>query len=138
VTILLDTNACIAAINRRPPIVRDRVADAHDRGETICVSVISLFELWYGAEKSARFAANAERLAAFMAQFEALSFDEEDSRAAGKIRAALERSGKPIGAYDVLIAGQAIRHAALLVTANAREFARVAGLRCEDWSSGKS
>jgi tRNA(fMet)-specific endonuclease VapC len=134
VTVLLDTNVCIAAINGRPPIVRDRVTEAADRGERILVSVITLFELWYGAEKSARVAFNAERLATFMAQFEPLPFEEEDSQIAGKIRADLERAGKPIGAYDLLIAGQAIRHAALLVTANVDEFSRIPELRCADWS----
>ena len=51
----------------------------------------------------------------------------------GKLRAALERVGQPIGAYDVLIAGQALRRGLTLVTSNAREFGRVKGLLWEDW-----
>ncbi len=133
-TILLDTNACIAIINGRPLSIRERLKEAIDRGETIVVSVISFFELWYGVEKSARVAANSERLAIFMAPLEILPFDEEDARFAGKIRADLERTGNPIGAYDCLIAGQAIRSSAILVTANIGEFARVEGLRCENWA----
>ena len=50
------------------------------------------------------------------------------------MRAQLERVGQPIGAYDALIAGQAVRRGLTLVTANAREFERVDGLMCEDWA----
>ena len=39
-----------------------------------------------------------------------------------------------IGAYDVLIAGQALRHQLTLVTANVREFSRIKGLEWEDWA----
>ena len=65
---------------------------------------------------------------------EILPFDEADARAAGEVRAQLERVGQPIGAYDALIAGQAVRRGLTLVTANAREFERVDGLMCEDWA----
>jgi len=61
-------------------------------------------------------------------------FDDEDAREAGTVRAELELVGKPIDAYDVLIAGQARRRGATLVTSNAREFDRIAGLKWEDWS----
>jgi tRNA(fMet)-specific endonuclease VapC len=46
-----------------------------------------------------------------------------------------ERAGTPIGPYDVLVAAHARRRGALLVTANEREFARVSGLRIEDWAT---
>ena len=60
-------------------------------------------------------------------------FDEDDARAAGAVRAELEAVGKPIGAYDVLLAGQARRRGATLVTSNTKEFARVPGLK---WRTG--
>lgn len=133
-TILLDTNACIALINRRPPIVRDRVGQARDRGERLTISSISLFELWFGVWKSARPEENSERLADFMSPLDVVLFDEADACRAGKIRAELERKGLPIGAYDYLIAAQALQRDLLLVTANVGEFSRVDGLRWEDWS----
>ncbi len=61
-------------------------------------------------------------------------FEPEDAEEAGDIRAELERAGTPIGPYDVLIAAQARRRNALLVTANMGEFTRVPGLRIEDWA----
>jgi len=134
VTYLLDTNACIAVINGRPANVRDRLTKAMAGGEIIAASTITLYELWYGVAKSARVDANSERLAVFLAPIETVPFDEEDARFAGKVRAELERAGTPIGAYDCMIAGQALRHDAMLVTANVREFERVPRLRWENWA----
>jgi len=62
-----------------------------------------------------------------------LEFGEEDARYAGEIRNTLERMGRPIGTYDVLIAGQALSRKMTLVTANVKEFGRVKGLEWEDW-----
>jgi tRNA(fMet)-specific endonuclease VapC len=62
-------------------------------------------------------------------------FEPEDAEEAGDIRAVLERAGTPIGPYDILIAAQARRRSAVLITANEREFARVPGLKTEDWTS---
>lgn len=131
---LLDTNACIAIINGKPAAVRERLRQATGRGEGLTASAITLLELWYGVGKSMRTEANTERLAIFMARIEALPFDDEDARAAGIIRAELEQAGTPIGAYDVLIAGQAVRRNMTLVTANVSEFARVARLQWENWA----
>jgi len=133
---LLDTNACIALINGSPKQVRLQLEQAIKRGEDIAVPTVAAFELWYGAARSARGQANAQRLESFFAgPLELLPFEDEDARAAGEIRAALEAVGIPIGACDLLIAGQAKRHGAILVTANTSEFARVDGLRWQDWAS---
>lgn len=130
---LLDTNACIALNKGKPPSVRAQFDKAALRG-MVWVSTVVLYELWYGVVKSARPKENAEDLATFLAgPVRVLIFDEQDAREAGDVRASLERIGKPIGAYDVLIAGQARRRGLTLVTANAREFGRVKGLAWEDW-----
>jgi tRNA(fMet)-specific endonuclease VapC len=132
---LLDTNACIALINGHPPHVRPRLERALKDGAGVAVSAVVAFELWYGAAKSARRQANRQRLETFFAgPLELVPFDDEDARAVGEIRASLESSGAPIGAYDLLIAGQALRYDATLVTANASEFSRVADLHWEDWA----
>lgn len=137
-TYLLDTNACIALINGNEANVRRRFQRALTRGSVILLSSIVAFELWYGVAKSQRKESNTVRLDAFLAgPLEWTLFDEEDARAAGAIRAGLEALGKPIGAYDVLLAGQARRHGATLATSNAREFARVSGLKWEDWAASR-
>lgn len=134
-TYLLDTNACIALINGTPKDVRRRFQRAIAKEAAILVSSVVAFELWYGAAKSRRKEANTERLEAFLAgPLEWTVFDEEDAREAGVVRAQLEIAGTPIGAYDVLIAGQARRRGATLVTSNVGEFDRVTGLKWEDWA----
>jgi len=135
VTYLLDTNACIALINGRPKAVRRRFQRAIAKEATILVSSVVVFELWYGVAKSERKEANTQRLEVFLAgPLEWTLFDQEDAREAGLVRANLEIAGKPIGAYDVLIAGQARRRGATLVTSNVGEFERVGGLKWEDWA----
>ena len=133
-SILLDTNACVAAVNRRPLAVRERLDDVTARGTVVAISSVVIFELRYGIAKSKRVADNTGRVDLFLASLQILPFDQDDARIAGNIRVELERLGTPIGPYDYLIAAQALRHGFLLVTANTREFSRVAGLRWEDWS----
>jgi tRNA(fMet)-specific endonuclease VapC len=134
--ICLDTNAVIASINRRAPTVRARLEQALGEGAPVGIPAIVLFELWYGIKKSARSGVNELMLATFLAlDVTPLPFEPDDAEEAGDIRATLERAGTPIGPYDLLIAAQARRRDALLVTANRREFARVPGLRMEDWAA---
>jgi tRNA(fMet)-specific endonuclease VapC len=132
---LLDTNACIALINRTSAAVRNRARKALDRGEQLCVSSMVTFELWYGVAKSVRQAHNARQLEAFLdGPIVVLPLEHDDAKAAGSIRAALQASGTLIGAYDCLIAGQALARQLTLVTANVSEFSRVKGLSWQDWA----
>src|SRR5947207_562106 len=114
--ICLDTNAVIAVINRRPRSVRSRLERALVDAVVVGIPAISLFEMWYGVKKSARPQENAAALATFLIlDVTTWPFEPEDAEEAGDIRAALDRAGTPIGAYDVLIAAQARRRGALLV-----------------------
>ena len=134
-TYLLDTNACIALISGRPAEVRRRFEAVAGTGAAITTSSIVTYELRYGVAKSARADANAERLSAFLGgPIDVLDFTADDAQEAGNVRAALEVIGRPIGAYDLLIAGQARRRNARLVTANGAEFGHVDDLKWEDWS----
>ncbi len=136
--ICLDTNAVIAVLNDRTSPVRAGIEAAIGLGRTLSISSIVLFELRYGAAKSARPERNAQRIVDFLSgPIEVLPFEPADADEAGDIRAALERAGTPIGPYDVLVAAQARRRDALLVTANQREFARVPRLKFEDWAINK-
>jgi tRNA(fMet)-specific endonuclease VapC len=95
-------------------------------------------ELWYGVAKSERTEWNTKRLLTFLAgPIEVIAFDDDDAKSAGEIRACLEVAGTPIGAYDVLIGGQAAHRGLTLVTSNTSEFARVRRLSWEDWATGK-
>ena len=137
-TYLLDTNACIALINGTEINVRRRFKRAVTRESVILLSSIVTFELWYGVAKSQWKDSNTQRLETFLGgPLEWALFDEDDARAAGTVRAELETVGTPVGAYDVLLAGQARRRDATLVTSNTKEFARVQGLKWEDWAASR-
>ena len=132
---LLDTNACIALINGSPPLPRVRMNKALESGARVLVSSIASFELRYGVAKSAKREFNHHRLESFLSgPVLILPFDDGDSRSAGDLRAMLEPLGRPIGPYDLLIAGQALNHNLTLVTSNVSEFSRVKGLKWIDWA----
>jgi tRNA(fMet)-specific endonuclease VapC len=131
----IDTNVVIAALNGRPAEVRDRLTVALAGGDPVALSSIVLFELRYGIARSRYPERNEQALERLLSlDLTMLSFEPEDAAVAGTIRADLERAGTPIGHDDLLIAGQALRHGAVLVTANRREFLRVPGLTIESWS----
>ncbi len=129
--VMLDTNICIYIIKRSPQSVLQRFS-AFQVGD-IGISTITLAELEYGAERSAQPKKNREALGEFISALDVASFDRQASEAYGKIRAMLERKGRPIGAMDLLIAAHALGLGVPLVTNNEREFKQVAGLRVENW-----
>ncbi|MBB4187314.1 tRNA(fMet)-specific endonuclease VapC [Sinorhizobium terangae] len=129
---LLDTNAVIALIGRKSDTLVSRVLDS-PQGSIGLPSVVA-YELYFGAQRSAKVQHNLETLRLLMADFPILDFDQNDAFVAGAIRAALAAKGTPIGPYDVLIAGQAKARGLTLVTNNVGEFNRVENLRVEDWS----
>jgi tRNA(fMet)-specific endonuclease VapC len=129
----LDTNIVIALLaeDRR---VRSGFADAIKDGREVGVSAVVAFELEYGAANSAYPERNRARLARFYRDVPVIPFSFEAAVAAGDIRAALKGMGRPIGPWDVMIAGHALAEHAVLVTANRREFERVDGLSLADWT----
>ena len=99
------------------------------------LSSVVLHELWFGVAKSQHIDRNAAILTEFIqGAYPILDFTNGDAEAAGQIWAALKIAGTPIGAYDTLIAGQALARGLTLVTANTREFSRVDGLKLTDWT----
>jgi tRNA(fMet)-specific endonuclease VapC len=133
---LLDTNAVSAILKERPKHVRQRFRMVVERGDSVALPIIVRHELHYGARRSPNPPLNFERLDALLSQLsEAEPFTIEDAEISGDLRAELAARGEMIGPYDLLIAAQALRLKATLVTANVREFSRVPGLAWEDWSS---
>ena len=127
---MLDTNLCIRVLRDRPASARRRF---NENSDGLCISTIVLTELLHGAAKSARPIENRRAVEDFAARLEVLPFDEAAAVHAADIRAALERKGEVIGAYDLLIAGHARSKGLAVVTGNLGEFGRVEGMRCEDW-----
>jgi tRNA(fMet)-specific endonuclease VapC len=133
--ICLDTNVVIGCLRGRPPGLVERLERElpHD---IFTIPVVVLFELQYGVARSTRRRDNEERLAVFLQlPIAVLPFEPDDAEEAGDIRATLERAGTPIGPYDILIAAQARRRNAVLVTDNLREFIRVPRLKTANWAA---
>ncbi|WP_075768906.1 type II toxin-antitoxin system VapC family toxin [Aerophototrophica crusticola] len=136
---LLDTNVCVAILNSDRGSVWARYDAASRRGVGLFVSSITVFELEFGIAKSAgrRQAENRARLGRLKGDpaLRFLAFDGGDAAHAGRVREHLRAAGRPIGPYDLLIAGQALARGLAVVTANMGEFGRVPGLSVEDWSA---
>ena len=128
---LLDTNTCIALINGTNQNVAAKRESIQD-GQVAVPSVVA-FELAYGVAKSTRRSQNQAALSTFLSALDVMAFDHHDADSAGWIKSQLEAAGTPIGAYDLLIAGQALARDLTIVTNNMREFSRVPGLKVEDW-----
>jgi tRNA(fMet)-specific endonuclease VapC len=133
--ICLDTNIVIGIVNGRNSTFRHRLGEQLRSGTPIGLPVVALFEMRYGFAKSDRRDHNERLLAQFFELgVDVLPFEAEDAAHAGDIRARLEAAGTPIGHYDYLIAAQARRRGAALVTLNRREFERVPGLIVVNWT----
>jgi tRNA(fMet)-specific endonuclease VapC len=112
-----------------------RLKAAQDAGDQTAISSVVLFELWYGAARSSRPQQGAAEVRFFTSgEVAVVPFEEADAAVAGDLRQQLARAGTPIGAYDFLIAAQALRRGATLVTSNTVEFSRVPKLNLTDWT----
>ena len=129
---LLDTNICIYIAKHNPSAVRERFAQ-HTADE-LAMSVVTLGELRFGAEKSQ----SRECALAVITQLEAMMqiapLTESVGEHYGQIRAILQQRGEMIGNNDLWLAAQARSEGWILVTNNEREFVWVDGLQVENWA----
>ena len=127
---LLDTNTLIYYFKGLGN-VKERLL-ACQPSEIVLSSVV-YYELQVGILKSTSPQKRIAQLAILKNQVSWVDFDEKSAEATAQIRVELERIGKPIGSYDVQIAGMAMANDLILVTHNTGEFGRVSGLKLEDW-----
>lgn len=128
---LLDTNACVDYLTGRFPGVLERIRRSSP-GD-LCISSVVVAELRYGADRSVSRRRNHQRLDVLTAEIQCADFNLAAAAAYGRVRAALEAQGTPIGPNDMLIAAHALALGLTLVTHNLREFERVEGLAVESW-----
>ncbi|QIW16525.1 plasmid maintenance protein [Pasteurellaceae bacterium RH1A] len=127
---MLDTNIVIYVIKRRPL----EIVEAFNRhASRMCVSAITVSELYYGAEKSQFPERNLAVIEDFLSRLEILPYGAKASAHFGNIKADLASQGKIIGENDLHIAAHARSEGLVLVSNNLREFERVEGLRLENW-----
>ena len=129
---LLDTDTCIYAMRQNESVLERLLSKSR---ADVAVSVITEGELRTGAAKSSSPAKTLRLLENFLRPLEIVEFTSADAASYANVRSKLERTGRPIGPLDTLIAAQAVCRKLVLVTNNEREFRRVAGLRVENWAS---
>lgn len=102
--------------------------------QLIAISTVTRMEIEFGLHLNPD---RARKLApvmdAFLSSITILPFEDADAKAAGAIRAALQKQGQPVGAYDVLLAGCGLARGLVVVTSNLGEFQRISGLQVENW-----
>lgn len=129
-TYMLDTNICIDVMKTYPQNLREKF---NALAEQLCISSITLGELHYGAEKSARRELNLMAIEQFVARLDVLAFGNKAAAHYGQVRAELERAGTPCGPHDMQIGAHARSEGLIIVTNNRKEFDRMSGLRVENW-----
>lgn len=127
---LLDTNT-VSALFRDPSGPVAIKIDAAAESD-ICTSIIVACELRFGAKKrgSAKLTTWVE---ATLNNFDVQPLGQDTDHHYARLRHQLERAGTAISGNDMLIAAHALALDATLVTANTHEFARIDGLKLENW-----
>lgn len=126
---LLDTDTCVFALKHHPDVRRRFGKIGPD---DVAVSTMTLAELRFGSLRSQRPAKTWGDVEAFLEPIRVLPFDQGAALTHAELRLALK--SRPIGERDLVIASVAAARGLAVVTHNTREFARVPGLRCEDWT----
>jgi tRNA(fMet)-specific endonuclease VapC len=130
---MLDTNIVIYVMKRKPIEVLGKF---NENSARMAMSVITLSELFHGAENSSRVSDNLLAIEDFASRIEVLPYTTKASQHYGAIRAALEKRGQVIGVNDLHIAAHARSEGLTVVTNNTDEFARVPSLIVENWVGG--
>jgi tRNA(fMet)-specific endonuclease VapC len=130
-TYILDTNICIYVMRTYPPGLREKF---NALAEQLCISAITLGELRYGCGKVGPPRRDLTAIQHFVARLQVLPFVDKATAHYGQLRAELERAGTPCGPHDMQIGGHARSEGLIVVTNNTREFARMPGVRVENWA----
>jgi len=133
---LLDTDTCIAIARQKPPHILGRFQRLTP-GD-VGMSVVTYLELCYGAQKSQVPDANLDKLSQLASLIPPIPLEDTAASHYARIRVDLERAGRRIGAYDLLIAAHALALSLTLITNNTDEFSRIRGLRLENWVTSRA
>jgi len=131
-TFFLDTNICIYALKGEFPAIRRQMQNLTP--DMIRIPSMVKAELLLGARKSGNPRRALPRVEKFLSPFEIVPFCERSAVVFSILRDDLERKGKTIGPYDLIIASTVLANNGTLVTRNTREFSRVLGLALLDWT----
>jgi len=127
--ILLDTDVCIALLRGHRKVVERR----RHTTEPAAIAGMTVAELFYGAEKSARPVENHSLVESFLLTLPILHTTLPILRLFGQLKAQIERGGHPLPDADILIAATALKHGTRLITGNTSYFNRIPELKLDNW-----
>jgi tRNA(fMet)-specific endonuclease VapC len=127
---MLDTNIVIYTMKNRPDHMKKVFNQHHGQ---MSISAITLGELVFGAEHSQQVELNLIDIKKMTSRLDVIPFGDKAAYHFGQVRAELYSVGKPIGPYDMMIAGHARSLGLKLGTNNINEFERGQGLQVEKW-----
>ncbi len=128
--IILDSDHWIALL-RGTLDLRGRVA----ADEELAITAVSVGELAYGAQRSARPPEKLLELDMLLGSVTVLAYDDLAAHRFALLKVALERRGERLEDADLQIAAIALSRATALASHNIRHFGRVPELLLEDWLS---
>jgi tRNA(fMet)-specific endonuclease VapC len=115
-------------VRERPGEALDFI-EGLDPQESLALSVHVLCELRAGAELARSALSEHEELDRLLSGLIVAYPDSRFAPTYGRLLAAVQRSGRPVAALDLLIATAALLDDAPLVTRNVKDFSRIPGLR---------
>lgn len=130
--VCLDTDFIIALLRAQSEAVK-KAEELERRKERNTTTPISAFELYIGAYLSKKSQENLKLVTDFLENVDILNFDLLAAEIAGKIEAELERTGRPIGIRDSMVAGIALRHEQKIITRNIKHFNQIPNISYESW-----
>ena len=126
---MLDTDTSSYIIKQRPASVIEKFETCFP--EEISISVVTYAELLFWTKRSEK--TDRQIIDVFVSELVVHSWNEQAAEIYAEIRHNLQRSGKLIGAMDMLIAAHAQSLEATLITNNTKHFERIPGLSVENW-----
>ena len=128
---LLDTDILIYSLKAHEIVQQNLRHHLHD---PINVSAVTLMELYYGAYKSQKIANNLAKVKTIENSLEIIPVNREMIEIFGVLKSDLEKAGKPLDDFDLILAATAMSHNLIIVTNNEKHFGRIDGLKMENWS----
>jgi tRNA(fMet)-specific endonuclease VapC len=128
---LLDTDILIYSLKAHEIVQQNLRHHLHD---PINVSAVTLMELYYGAYKSQKIANNLAKVKTIENSLEIIPVNREMIEIFGVLKSDLEKVGKPLDDFDLILAATAMSHNLIIVTNNEKHFGRIDGLKMENWS----